>query len=202
MDGACFCVYLRMIDRSSLAICSDAGRCSDVRVRQVPRVHSDFGARMYLPDPLGTSRRSHAGGLHHRRPHPELLRLRRGPNSRQRGKHALTHPRTHARNHSSKESKPHWPVLSICPSLVSPSRNAKKRKENQLLVLTVGPRRTRNGGTHHPASSSTISTFRSLPRTYIVSFCQPTPTSSTDASAAPIIPEARWILARRERSPR
>lgn len=74
-----------MIHRGGLAICSDAGRCSGVRGRQIPRIHRDLGARMNLPDSLGTGGRTHGRGLHHRWPHPRVCSFPRGLTHVKRG---------------------------------------------------------------------------------------------------------------------
>ena len=193
--------YLGMIHGGGLAICSDAGRCSGVGGRQIPRIHRDLGARVNLPDSLGTGGRTHGRGLHHRWPHPvyvclcvcvcacvsvfgaDSTRTAKEEEIRQASKHARTEL---ASRDELKQS--HTGCRRFYRSVLSLSRvvfsrfngGGRQRAEKREIVPGPGrldPRRTRNGGTHHPASSSTITTVRSLPRTYIVSFCRPTPTS-------------------------
>ena len=136
-----------MIHRGGLAICSDAGRCSSVRGRQIPRIHRDFGPRVNLPDPLGAGRGTHGRGLHHRRPHPgvcsrfpavprstrkEIARKVEREREREREREKRKRERERAREkkhartvetkHRREQAKAHWPplspVLSICPSLL------------------------------------------------------------------------------------
>ena len=113
-------IYLRMIYRGGLAICSDAGRCSNVRGWQIPRIHRDFGARVNLPDPLGTGGGTHGRGFHHRWPHPVCLVLA-GPRNEihARKRKAGRQARTHRGVSRGEQAKAHWPplppVLSICP---------------------------------------------------------------------------------------
>lgn len=129
-----------MIHRGGLAICSDAGRCSSVRGRQIPRIHRDFGPRVNLPDPLGAGRGTHGRGLHHRRPHPGVCSrfpavprstrkeiARKSEREKERKKERKRarekkHARTVETKHRREQAKAHWPplppVLSICPSLL------------------------------------------------------------------------------------
>lgn len=143
-----------MIYRGCLAICSDAGRCSDVRGRQIPRIHRDFGARVNLPDPLGTGGGTHGRGFHHRWPHPVCLVLA-GPRNEihARKRKAGRQARTHRGLSRGEQAKAHWPplppVLSICLSLLlfSPFHGGKtrvKQKENREIV--PGPDGWTRGG--------------------------------------------------------
>lgn len=108
--------------------------------------------------------------------------------------------RTHVRDRASggkrasrELTRAHWsPVYRSAFSHVFLEERQEPKKQEAGPDGTGPDGRTREGGTHHPESSSTISAIRSLPRAYIVSSVRrPTPDLQPDTSATRISPETR-----------